>query len=414
MARKTSGQWIVALKKGSVWGTAVALNSAGRMIKVLETGPLYKQREYIIDDSIGISFRQNSVVGKGFVDVTLSGILHFASPIWEIIAQIMGDDTVGAAGSDYSHVMKFQDTSAGLFSTLCAYDGNVVREIPSVKWTSFTIKGAGASLMEWTAKGIGNASLTTGQTNTALGSVTHVGDNYVPFNVTMHINDQSGDTLGASALVYASEFELSVDRKFEAEYLTSGTLYETGEPPAKGFTESILNVTFPYEQDNYTYANSHADHIAGNASLKKAFPQVPLIIGRGDAEKLVDPELNLSALFSAPLVSPPADRVVSEGDIVQAAGMKFQVLETPGHSSGHVVFLFEGQQPWVIFGGDVLFQGSVGRTDFPDGNTKQLLDSIRDKLFSLPPETEVYPGHGEPTTIGEEMETNPYVGGGAI
>lgn len=160
--------------------------------------------------------------------------------------------------------------------------------------------------------------------------------------------------------------------------------------------------------------HGHADHIAGNASLKKAFPQVPLIIGRGDAEKLVDPELNLSALFSAPLVSPPADRVVSEGDIVQAAGMKFQVLETPGHSSGHVVFLFEGQQPWVIFGGDVLFQGSVGRTDFPDGNTKQLLDSIRDKLFSLPPETEVYPGHGEPTTIGEEMETNPYVGGGAI
>lgn len=263
MARKTSGQWVVALKKGSTWGTAVALNSAGRMIKVLETGPLYKQREYIIDDSIGISFRQNSVVGKGFVDVTLSGILHFASPIWEIIAQIMGDDTVGAAGSDYSHVMKFQDTSAGLFSTLCAYDGNVVREIPSVKWTSFTIKGAGASLMEWTAKGIGNASLTTGQTNTALGSVTHVGDNYVPFNVTMHINDQSGDTLGAGALVYASEFEFSVDRKFEAEYLTSGTLYETGEPPAKGFTESILNVTFPYEQDNYTFANSHADHIAG-------------------------------------------------------------------------------------------------------------------------------------------------------
>jgi hydroxyacylglutathione hydrolase len=160
--------------------------------------------------------------------------------------------------------------------------------------------------------------------------------------------------------------------------------------------------------------HGHADHIAGNASLKKAFPEVPLIIGEGDAEKLVDPELNLSALFSAPLVSPPADRLVGEGDTVEAAGMTFQVLETPGHSSGHVVFLFQGQEPWVLFGGDVLFQGSVGRTDFPDGNTKQLLDSIRDKLFTLPPKTEVYPGHGEPTTIGEEMETNPYVGRGAI
>jgi len=263
MARKTSGQWIVALKKGSVWGTAVALNSSGRGIKVTETGALYKQREYIIDDSIGISFRKNSVVGKGFVDVTLSGFLHFGSPIWEIMALVMGDDTVGAAGTDYSHVMKYQDTADGLFSTLCAYDGNVVREIPSVKWTSFTIKGAGASLMEWTAKGIGSNSFLSGQVNTALSSVTYLTDNYVPFNVSMRINDEADVELDSGNSIYASEFEFSVDRKFEPEYLTSGTLYETGEPPAKGFTESILNVTFPYEQDNYTFANSHADHIAG-------------------------------------------------------------------------------------------------------------------------------------------------------
>ena len=63
-----------------------------------------------------------------------------------------------------------------------------------------------------------------------------------------------------------------------------------------------------------------------------------------------------------------------------------------------------------MFGGEVLIQGSVGRTDFPDGDSRLLLTSIRDKLFTLPPETEVYPGHGEPTTIGEEQETNPYVG----
>jgi hydroxyacylglutathione hydrolase len=160
--------------------------------------------------------------------------------------------------------------------------------------------------------------------------------------------------------------------------------------------------------------HGHADHIAGNASLKKAFPDVPLIIGEGDAEKLVDPDLNLSSLFSAPLVSPPADRLVREGDTVEAAGMTFQVLETPGHSSGHVVFLTKDQEPWVVFGGDVLFQRSVGRTDFPDGDSVQLIHSIRTQLFTLPPETQVYPGHGEPTTIGEEMETNPYVGKGAF
>jgi hydroxyacylglutathione hydrolase len=158
--------------------------------------------------------------------------------------------------------------------------------------------------------------------------------------------------------------------------------------------------------------HGHADHIAGNAALKKAFPSVPLIIGEGDAAKLSDPEFNLSAMFSAPLVSPPADRLVQEGDTVQAAGMTFLVRETPGHSSGHVVFITRDQQPWVVFGGDVLFQGSVGRTDFPDGNFQQLFASIRDKLFTLPSDTVVFPGHGEPTTIGDEMETNPYVGRG--
>jgi hydroxyacylglutathione hydrolase len=156
--------------------------------------------------------------------------------------------------------------------------------------------------------------------------------------------------------------------------------------------------------------HGHADHIAGNAAMKEAFPNAPLIIGEGDAEKLADPELNLSAMFSAPLVSPPADRLVREGDIVEAAGISFLVRETPGHSSGHVVFITKDQQPWIVFGGDVLFQGSVGRTDFPDGDFDQLFAAIHDKLFTLPANTEVYPGHGEPTTIGEEVETNPYVG----
>ncbi len=160
--------------------------------------------------------------------------------------------------------------------------------------------------------------------------------------------------------------------------------------------------------------HGHADHIAGNTVMKRAFPNAPLIIGEGDAEKLTDPELNLSALFSAPLVSPPADRLVREGDTVEAAGMSFLVRETPGHSSGHVVFITKDQEPWIVFGGDVLFQGSVGRTDFPDGDFDQLFAAIRAKLFTLPRGTEVYPGHGEPTTIGEEMETNPYVGTGRI
>jgi len=75
-----------------------------------------------------------------------------------------------------------------------------------------------------------------------------------------------------------------------------------------------------------------------------------------------------------------------------------------------VVFLWKGGQPWVLFGGDVLFAGSIGRTDFPDGSFDELAAGIHGKLFTLPDDTLVLPGHGEPTTIGEEKRTNPFVG----
>jgi glyoxylase-like metal-dependent hydrolase (beta-lactamase superfamily II) len=156
--------------------------------------------------------------------------------------------------------------------------------------------------------------------------------------------------------------------------------------------------------------HGHADHIAGNAEMKAAFPDAPLLIGANDDVMLGDAELNLSAPFGMPVTSPPADRVLREGDIVEAAGLRLEVLDIPGHSPGHVVFIVRGQ-PIVVFGGDVLFRGSIGRTDFPGGNMRQLADGIRSKLYRLAPETVVYPGHGPATKIGFEMETNPFVSG---
>ena len=111
--------------------------------------------------------------------------------------------------------------------------------------------------------------------------------------------------------------------------------------------------------------HGHSDHIAGNAAMKDRWPRVPLVIGVGDASKLTDPQGNLSAAFGASLISPPADRTVDEPDQFEAAGLTLEVLATPGHSSGHVVFLCRQVEPWYVFGGDVLFRGSVGRTDFP-------------------------------------------------
>lgn len=155
--------------------------------------------------------------------------------------------------------------------------------------------------------------------------------------------------------------------------------------------------------------HGHADHIAGNAALKQRWPECPLIIGEGDAWKLTDPTGNLSAGFGFDVVSPPADRTVVEGEVLSFAGFELEVLDTPGHSPGHVVFVEHGLTPTRVFGGDVLFRGSVGRTDFPDGSWEDLRRSIHTKLFPLPDDTVVLSGHGPPTTIGEEKRSNPFV-----
>jgi glyoxylase-like metal-dependent hydrolase (beta-lactamase superfamily II) len=159
--------------------------------------------------------------------------------------------------------------------------------------------------------------------------------------------------------------------------------------------------------------HGHADHIAGNAALKQRYPHCPLVIGKREASKLTDPMGNLSGTYGIALISPAADRQVQDGDTVEAGGMTFQVRETPGHSSGHVVYLWTGDTPWLLFGGDMLFQGSVGRADFPDSNPQQLVHSIRHQLYTLQDDTIVMPGHGDPTTIGEEKRSNPFVRGGA-
>jgi len=156
--------------------------------------------------------------------------------------------------------------------------------------------------------------------------------------------------------------------------------------------------------------HGHSDHIAGNAALKQRWPDCPLVIGAGDARKLTDPQLNLSAAYGLAITSPPADRTLGEGDRFEAAGLTLDVYETPGHSPGHVVLLCQQTEPWRLFGGDVLFRGSIGRTDFPDGDFDALRRSIHEKLFRLPDDTIVHSGHGPDTTIGHEKRTNPFVG----
>jgi glyoxylase-like metal-dependent hydrolase (beta-lactamase superfamily II) len=155
--------------------------------------------------------------------------------------------------------------------------------------------------------------------------------------------------------------------------------------------------------------HGHVDHIAGNAALKDAYPDAPLIIGRREAPLLNDPQRNLSSPFGTPVSSPPPDRLVDEGDRLELAGFAFEVREIPGHSPGSVVYICRGAAPAFVFGGDVLFPGSVGRSDFPGGDHLTLMAGIVDKLLTLPDDTKVYPGHGGVTTIGAEKQSNAWI-----
>ena len=151
--------------------------------------------------------------------------------------------------------------------------------------------------------------------------------------------------------------------------------------------------------------HGHADHIAANAILKDEF-NCPIMIHELDAPYLADAALNLSGFVghSEPL-SPRADRLLKEGDEVAAGELLFRVIHTPGHTPGGIC-LAVGD---VLFSGDALFAGGIGRTDFPGGSLEQLVESIRTKLLVLPDDTVVYPGHGPRTTIGAERASNPWL-----
>ena len=155
--------------------------------------------------------------------------------------------------------------------------------------------------------------------------------------------------------------------------------------------------------------HGHVDHIAGNAAMKQAYPTAPIVIGTGDATMLTDAIVNMSAKYGFEVLSPPADRLVNGGETYTVAGIDLEVHDIPGHSPGHVVYVMREMKPIAVLGGDVLFRGSVGRTDFPGGSFPLLKAGITRVLWPLPADTVVYPGHGPVTTVGHEKRTNPYV-----
>ncbi|MBI2827316.1 MAG: MBL fold metallo-hydrolase [Planctomycetia bacterium] len=156
--------------------------------------------------------------------------------------------------------------------------------------------------------------------------------------------------------------------------------------------------------------HGHADHIAGNFALRERWPACPIVIGREEAPKLTSADLNLSKSFGAPITSPAADVTLEEGEVFELAGLELEARLIPGHSTGHMVYIARKHEPVVVFGGDVLFAGSIGRTDFPGGSFDALAAGIHTKLFTLPDDTIILSGHGPATTVGDEKQDNPFVG----
>lgn len=156
--------------------------------------------------------------------------------------------------------------------------------------------------------------------------------------------------------------------------------------------------------------HAHFDHIGAVDEVREKY-QIPVYIHEKEKDWLVDPALNGSARFQmgGAIRLQPADELFTKEQAVEIAGFPFNVLETPGHSPGSVSFYFANIA--LLFGGDALFQGSIGRTDLPGGDHQTLLQSIHDKLLSLPENTIVLPGHGPATTIGNEMDKNPFLNG---
>jgi len=156
--------------------------------------------------------------------------------------------------------------------------------------------------------------------------------------------------------------------------------------------------------------HGHFDHLAGVAHLREA-TGAPVLIHRAEARWLTDPGLNGSAhlpeFCPEPISGPPPDRLLTDGQELSWDGATIVCLHTPGHTPGGMSYYVPAAR--VVFTGDALFAGSIGRTDLPGGNHRQLLTAIREKLLTLDPETTVYPGHGESTTIGAEKAGNPFL-----
>jgi glyoxylase-like metal-dependent hydrolase (beta-lactamase superfamily II) len=207
-----------------------------------------------------------------------------------------------------------------------------------------------------------------------------------------------------------------MNKKYTVETLTVGRLQAncyilsdnaTGEaliidPGDEG--ERIVKIVEKHSLKPVGIINTHGhyDHIGANSYLKDLY-RVPLYIHELDKDLLSDARKNGSLIYQMPLVSPQPDVLLHDGSVITAGSLQCKVIHTPGHTKGGICISVEN----LLFTGDTLFCGTIGRTDLPGGSDQEITSSLK-KLSVFPPETVVLPGHDQSSTIKDEKETNPY------
>lgn len=151
--------------------------------------------------------------------------------------------------------------------------------------------------------------------------------------------------------------------------------------------------------------HTHYDHIGALDVIQEEY-HVPVYVHPEEQAWLQDPSKNLSALQGDHITARVADHLFQTEETLEISAFKFIIVSTPGHSPGGVSFIFEEDE--LVVTGDALFAGSIGRTDLPGSEPEKLLEGIREKLFTLPDHYIIYPGHGGPSTLGNERQTNPF------
>ncbi len=151
--------------------------------------------------------------------------------------------------------------------------------------------------------------------------------------------------------------------------------------------------------------HGHFDHIGGAAFMKETFPDAKVCIGKEDAKMLLSSWDSLGAMFGFDHPPVSADITLGEGDELTLGGETIRVMHAPGHTPGGVIYLVGD----MALCGDTVFMGSIGRCDFPGSDIKQMAASL-ERVKALPPDTRLFPGHGEPTSVERELKFNPYLG----